>query len=265
MQRQLSENWETGIQIFESGSGSGAEEADSQWAHLGAQASSRWLHAVGGANSGVRIPCLSAQRPGRVSIRMITSQRRYLTISYPRPTPPNAGCHDTHPRPLDPLSGAGHPNLLASVGSTEATSDQPATVSSDRSSLILGNDTNPEVRGVMVCTANSVGPARRRSRPRVRIPSETDSRHGRTTTAESGRGGGLKLAASLFPRPRKDRPRDRVRSSHSHAAFRRGRSKRSLDINHDKPSIGLPRRCHDASARNPGHPVRDRARLDRAR
>ena len=51
-QRQLSENRETGIQVAESGSGSRAGEADSQWA----QTAPRRLHAVGGADFGVRLP-----------------------------------------------------------------------------------------------------------------------------------------------------------------------------------------------------------------
>jgi hypothetical protein len=43
----------------------------------------------------------------------------FCSFSSPQAIPPNAGSHDTHARPLDPFSGAGHDNLRASVGSTE--------------------------------------------------------------------------------------------------------------------------------------------------
>jgi hypothetical protein len=43
-----------------------------------------------------------------------------LCISYPQHTPPNAGGHETHARPLAPFSGAGHESLRASVDPTEA-------------------------------------------------------------------------------------------------------------------------------------------------
>jgi hypothetical protein len=63
----------------------------------------------------MRLPRPLAQRPRPLSIRMTTSQRCYLTISCRRPITPNAGCHDTHPRPLNRFS-RGRSRQLARFG-----------------------------------------------------------------------------------------------------------------------------------------------------
>ena len=57
----------------------------------------------------------ASMEPTRLLIREITNQRCFLSMSYPQPIPPDAGGRDTHGRPLDPFSGAGHGNLRASV------------------------------------------------------------------------------------------------------------------------------------------------------
>jgi hypothetical protein len=53
----------------------------------------------------IRLPCPLTQWSRRSSIRESTNRRCFLSMSYPRPIPPDTGGHDIHARPLDPLSG----------------------------------------------------------------------------------------------------------------------------------------------------------------